>query len=132
MFKPISSEQKGVKGFLAMTIDKSGRIGLNSGLRQELGFKGKTKLFIYFDERERKIGISKECSDSTIVPFNFDARGCCNSAKSFLKQNEFEFQNGAIQLLFEGVEDGIYGFRIKGQRPQVDLKQEKNGNITRL
>ncbi|MNN98736.1 hypothetical protein D3C81_2182000 [compost metagenome] len=67
----------------SITIDKSDRICLGANLRKELGIAGKESLYLFYDEAERRIGVSKQCEDSEVTPFNFDNRGY-TPAKGFL------------------------------------------------
>lgn len=126
--KPISKLDKRMSDFF-ITIDKSDRICLNASLRQELGLTGKVCLYLYHDEKERRIGISKKCDDSSVVPFTFDNRGY-TQARGFLSWCEYDTKNGAIRLIFDGMEDDIYVFREPG-RKHVALKADPNGNLER-
>ncbi|OZB90086.1 hypothetical protein [Paenibacillus sp. XY044] len=82
--KPISRIDKRMDD-LFITIDKSNRICLNANLQKELALKGgNDELYLFYDEAERRLGISKSCPDKSVVPFTFDTRGYCSQAKSFL------------------------------------------------
>lgn len=126
--KPISKFDKRMSD-LAITIDKNDRISLNTNLRKELGLTGKDTLYLFYDEGERRIGVSKQCEDPEIIPFTFDARGY-TPARGFLSWCEFDKSNGAIKLIFDGMEGDVYAFREPG-RKHVTLKQAKNGNLER-
>lgn len=130
-FTAISSDDKGMED-LSVTIDNQGRLCLNAGMRRELEINNnKNPLYLFFDKGGRRIGVSKQCKEPDIKPFNFDSRGYCNRAKSFLLRNEFDYKNGPIQLLFDEVIDGGYAFRER-RGAEYRLRQEKNGNIERI
>lgn len=129
-FKAISSDDKSMED-LSITIDKQGRLCLNAGMRRELEAEdNKVSLYLFFDQRGRRIGLSKKSDDRNVQPFNFDNRGYCSRAKSFLLRNEFDYKSGAIQLIFDEHIDGGYAFREKGSN--YTLRQEKNGNLERV
>lgn len=126
--KPISKIDKRMSDF-SITIDKSDRICLNANLRHELDLKGKDCLYLFYDEIDRRIGVSKQCDDESIVPFTFDARGY-TSARGFLSWCEYNAKDGAIRLIFDGMEGETYVFREAGRKINV-FKQAKNGDLER-
>lgn len=126
--KPISKLDKRMSDFF-ITIDKSDRICLNASLRQELGQSGGDCLYLFYDENDRRIGISKSCNDSNIIPFTFDNRGY-TQAGGFLSWCEYDSKNGAIRLIFDGMDGDIYVFREPG-RKHIALKADRNGNLER-
>ncbi|MNP51482.1 hypothetical protein D3C76_1458040 [compost metagenome] len=86
-------------------------------------------MYLFYDEKDRKIGISKHCNDPEIIPFTFDDRGY-TQAKGFLSWCEYDTKEGAIRLIFDGMEGVIYVFRELG-RKHVVLKADANGNLER-
>jgi len=127
--KPISRIDKRMDD-LFITIDKQQRICLNSRLQKDLGLTGNDELFLFYDESSRRLGISKICDDQSVVPFNFDVRGYCSQAKSFLKVNCLADENESVRMLYEGTEDGVYVFRAPG-RTRNTFKQARNGDLER-
>lgn len=127
--KPISRIDKRMND-LSITIDKSDRICLNANLQRELRLTGKDDLYLFYDESERRIGISKSCEDENVQPFTFDKKGYTSQAKGFLSWCEYDTSNGAIRLIFDGMEGDVYVFRETG-RKHVALKQAKNGDLQR-
>lgn len=126
--KPISNLDKRMSDFF-ITIDKSDRICLNSNLRKELGHAGKDRFYLFYDEKDRRIGISKCCDDTSVVPFTFDNRGY-TQARGFLSWCEYDNKNSAIRLIFDGMEGEIYVFREPG-RKHIAFKADRNGNLDR-
>lgn len=126
--KPISRIDKRMSDFF-ITIDKLNRICLNANLREDLGLSGKDNLYLYYDEESRRIGVSKSCKDKDVIPFTFDVRGY-TQARGFLRSCEYENSNGAIRLIFDGMEGDVYVFRERG-RKHVALKQAINGDLQR-
>jgi|GEM_PF-6787978 len=127
--KPISRIDKRMDD-LFITIDKSNRICLNANLQKELGLLGNDELYLFYDESDRRLGISKTCDDASVVPFTFDLRGYCSQAKSFLTWCGISTENGSMRMLFEGMEDNVYVFRTPG-RTKNSFKQAKNGDLER-
>jgi hypothetical protein len=125
-FKPVSRIDERMSD-ISITIDKEKRICLNANFKRKLGIEKKGTLYLFYDEEDQRIGVSKQCKDSSVQPFNFDDRGY-TSARGFLSWCEFNVEQGAIKLIFDGMEGEIYGFRIPG-RKSMTLQQEKNGNL---
>ncbi|MEK4185635.1 MULTISPECIES: hypothetical protein [Paenibacillus] len=128
-FKPVSRVDERMSD-MAISIDKEKRILLNANFKRKLGIEKRGSLYLFYDEDEQRIGVSKECEDDNVQPFNFDERGY-TSARGFLSWCEFNVENGSIKLIFDGMEGNVYGFRIPG-RKSLTLQQEKNGNLERL
>ena len=126
--KPISSKDKRMSDFF-ITLDKSDRICLNASLREELELTGNDLLYLFYDERERRIGVSKHCDDTSVEPFKFDKKGY-TGAKGFLSWCEYDKPDGSIRLIFDGMEGDVYVFREPG-RKNVSLRQDRNGNLDR-
>ncbi|GAB6990877.1 hypothetical protein [Paenibacillus pini] len=126
--KPISKADKRMSDF-SITIDKSDRICLNANLRKELGLIDKVSMYLFYDEDGRRIGISKQCEDESILPFTFDSRGY-TSARGFLSWCEYDTTDGAIRLIFDGMESDTYVFRETGRLHNA-FKQAKNGDLER-
>ncbi|QDY81910.1 hypothetical protein FQU75_00040 [Paenibacillus polymyxa] len=126
--KPISKTDKRMLD-ISITLDNQGRISLNSDFRKEINMTGKESLYVFYDEDGQRIGIAKQCDAEDIEPHSFDGRGYCQ-AKAFLSWCGFNFKDGAIRMLFEGMEDGIYVFAVPGRR-HVELKLGKNGDLER-
>jgi hypothetical protein len=128
--KPFSKFEGNGVG-LSITADKSNRICLNVGLRKVLGIEdNKVDVYVYFDEEDRRIGISKTCNDSNIVPFTFDNRGYA-PGKEFWKKCEVDTRETPTIFYYEGMEDDVYVFGTVGRR-RTSMRMEKNGNLERL
>lgn len=126
--KPISKLDKRMSD-ISITLDKQGRIFLSAGFRKELKLEDKGSLFVFHDDEYGRIGIAQKCDENGIEPHIFDSRGYCQ-VKVFLDWCGFDYKTGAIRMLFEGMEDGIYVFAVPGRR-HVELKQGKNGDLER-
>lgn len=126
--KPISKTDKRMSD-ISITLDKQGRICLSAAFRKELKLEDKAPLFVFHDDEYGRIGIAQKCDEEGVEPHIFDSRGYCQ-AKAFLSWCGFNYKDGAIRMLFEGMEDGIYVFAEPGRR-HVELKQGKNGDLER-
>lgn len=128
-FKAISKSFERMSDF-TITLDKQQRVCLNTSLRRELDHQSGQEYYLFYDETEGRIGLSKYCGEEEeIEPYRFDERGYA-SASGFIRQTDFNTANGFIQFIFDGIEGDIYAFRLPG-RKSVSLKQEKNGNLQR-
>lgn len=127
--KPIS-RRAGKKESISFTIGLDGRMYLSSGLKKLLGHTEKQSYYLYYDEEEHRIGLSKGTRDSNIIPFNFSARGEGKVA-SFVEDCEIEIPGKPIEWLYEGKENGILVFYQKG-RKHMRFKADRNGNLERI
>jgi hypothetical protein len=115
---------------LAITADKMNRLCLTVGLQKLLGGNSsKYDLYIFFDQEDRRIGISQLCKDKNIVPFTFDNRGY-TPAKGFLKMCEIDTRESGKTFYYEGMEGDVYVFSEVG-RKKTTLRMERNGNLER-
>ncbi|MEC0211850.1 hypothetical protein P4H70_23185 [Paenibacillus ehimensis] len=129
ILKPISKYDKRTKG-MYITADRQERITLSTELQKELDHTTGMALYLYFDEEDRRIGISKSGS-AEHVPYTFDKRGY-SKVPDFLERCGIDTSEQSIKFIYEGTEKGIMVFRQVGiRRPQV-FQAEKNGNLERI
>ncbi|WP_028562307.1 hypothetical protein [Paenibacillus pinihumi] len=128
-FKPVSKRNGRDKG-ISVTIGVDGRMYLSSGFKKILNHDGKKNYYLFYDDSERRIGISKETPDSNVEAFSFSATGECKVV-SFIEDCEIHMPGKPVLWLYEGNEKGIYAFYQQG-RSHIALRQEKNGNLERL
>lgn len=129
--KPISKMDFRSNG-LTITADKQDRLCFSKELQKELQLVKNDLLYLYFDEVERRIGVSKTPADDSHVPYvyNDEKRGTAQAA-DFMRQCGIDTSEQSIKFLYEGKEKGVMVFRQSGvRRPQI-FKQEKNGNLIR-
>ncbi|NJJ38575.1 hypothetical protein [Paenibacillus apii] len=124
-FKVISRTFEHMSDY-AITIEKQQRVCLNAAFARELDHKQGNEYFLYYDDEDQRIGISKT-AEANAEPYRFDDRGNA-SARGFIRQTDFKTEDGSIKFIFDGKEGDIYAFRLPG-RKHVTLKQDKNGNL---
>lgn len=126
--QPISKRDRN-KG-VTITIGVDGRMYLSQGFKDLIEHKEKASYFLYYDQTDRRIGISKTSSDNTIEPFLFNARGE-GGVVSFIEDCEIQLPGEPLLWLYEGREDDVYVFYQKG-RHRTSFAQDKNGNLERV
>jgi hypothetical protein len=125
-FKPISRIDKRLGG-LSITADKYERLCLSKELQKELQFVNGIELYLFFDDEERRIGITvQKQSDQT--PYIFDKKAYA-TASDFMERCGIDTSEQPIKFLYEGTEKGILAFRQVGIRKPQTFKAEKNGNL---
>ena len=127
--QPISKTDGRNIGF-SITADKMKRICLNSALMADLEAQEKTELYLFWDDEYRRIGLSKTCPDSKVIPFTFDNRGY-SPAKEFIQYCQIDTSEKGVKFFYEGMEGNTYVFGQTGRRPNT-FKQQKNGDLERL
>lgn len=117
---------------MSITADKQDRLCFSKELQKELQLNKNIPFYLFFDETERRIGISLEPSSEEHVPYFLqdEKRGTTNAA-DFMRQCGIDTSEQAIKFLYEGKEKGIMSFRQVGIRKPQTFKQEKNGNLLR-
>lgn len=124
--QPISKRDNRTKG-VSFTIGVDGRMYLSRGLREVLNHTEKQSYYLFYDETDQRIGLSKPSPDDNIQPFTFNASGEGRIVE-FVEDCEIQIPGKPIVWLYEGKEDDIYIFFLKG-RKRTSFKQQKNGNL---
>lgn len=127
--QPISKRDKRTKG-VSITIGVDGRMYLSQGCKEALKHGKKQSYFLFYDESDNRIGISKTHPDPNVVPFSFNASGEGNVV-SFVEDCEIQLPGKPVTWLYEGKEEDTFVFFQKGRR-QISFRAEKNGNLERI
>lgn len=126
--QPISKRDRN-KG-VTITIGVDGRMYLSQGFKEAIEHTEKSSYYLFYDQSENRLGISKQAADDNIEPFIFSARGEGNVV-SFIEDCEIQIPGKPILWLYECKEDGVYVFYQKG-RHRTSFAQAKNGDLERV